>query len=408
MRLAVLPRDDAARVITGATARSAWAVNAANLALTIPVLVEFLVSRDLTAALWAPLAIVVVMLALAVVAYLRPKVWVVVTFLVAGAIGAFAYQLALISAVPTIESDAVFLLNRPAVSLVLVAVGATSWFIALAWIFCGFLVSLLVSVAVAVVTAMPFRPGWGPVLVFLMYVFVFVTLAAIQARARSRVPNFELLEQETRRLQVQENLRARVTAAVHDTLLNDLSIIMNSPDQLDQRVIDRVRADLHTLTSAEWLHESSEVIRDDQDSELRNQLMMIMSDLQWRGLTVQITGSGTGIYRLAPDVAAALLDAVRACLENVLRHSQTTVAEVDLAYSDDEVTVIVTDEGVGFDPHGVPADRLGIRHSVVDRVEAVGGSARVWSSPDSGTSIVMRMPVLEVVRHHEESTHGES
>ena len=123
---------------------------------------------------------------------------------------------------------------------------------------------------------------------------------------------------------------------------------------------------------------------------------------------MQITGSGTGIYRLAPDVAAALLDAVRACLENVLRHSQTTVAEVDLAYSDDEVTVIVTDEGVGFDPHGVPADRLGIRHSVVDRVEAVGGSARVWSSPDSGTSIVMRMPVLEVVRHHEESTHGES
>ena len=68
MRLAVLPRDDAARVITGATARSAWAVNAANLALTIPVLVEFLVSRDLTAALWAPLAIVVVMLGLSVVA----------------------------------------------------------------------------------------------------------------------------------------------------------------------------------------------------------------------------------------------------------------------------------------------------------------------------------------------------
>jgi signal transduction histidine kinase len=408
VRLAVLPRDDAARVITGATARSAWAVNAANLALTVPVLLEFLLSRGLASALWAPLAIVVVMLGLAVVAYLRPKVWVVLTFLVAGAIGAFAYQLALISAVPTIESDGLFLLNRPAVSLVLVAVGATSWFIALAWIFCGFLVSLLVSVAVAVVTAMPFRPGWGPILVFLMYVFVFVTLAAIQARARRRVPNFEVLEQETRRLQVEENLRARVTAAVHDTLLNDLSIIMNSPDQLDQRVVDRLRADLHTLTSAEWLHESSEVIRDEQDSELRNQLMMIMSDLQWRGLTVQVTGSGTGIYRLAPDVADALLDAVRACLENVLRHSQTTVAEVDLAYSDDEVTVIVSDQGVGFDPQAVPTDRLGIRHSVVDRVEAVGGSARIWSSPDSGTSIVMRMPVLEVVRHHEESTHGEN
>ncbi len=408
MRLAVLPRDDAARVITGATARSAWAVNAANLALTIPVLIEFLLTRGLVTALWAPLAIVVVMLGLAVVGYLRPRVWVVVTFLVAGAIGAFAYQLAFISAVPTIETDALFLLNRPAVSLILVAVGATSWLIALAWIFCGFLVSFLVSIAVAVATGLPLTTGWGPVFVLLMYVFVFGTLAAIQARARRRVPNFELLEQATRRLQVEENLRARVTAAVHDTLLNDLSIVMNSPDELDQRVIDRLLADLDTLTSAEWLHESSEVIRDDQDSELRNQMMMMMSDLQWRGLTVEVTGSGTGIYRLAPDVASALLDAVRACLENVLRHSGTTVAEVDLAYSDEEVTVIVADQGVGFDPEVVPPDRLGISHSVVDRIEAAGGSVRIWSSPDSGTSIVMRVPVLEVVRQHEESTHGES
>jgi len=134
--------------------------------------------------------------------------------------------------------------------------------------------------------------------------------------------------------------------------------------------------------------------------------MMLMSDLQWRGLTVHITGSGTGIYRLSPAVATALIDAVRACLENVLRHSGTTVAEVDLAYSEDEVTVIVTDQGVGFDSEAVPDDRLGLRHSVVERVRAVGGSARIWSSVGAGTSIIMRVPVLEVVTHHEESTHA--
>ena len=408
MRIAVLPRDDAARVITSATARSAWAVNAANLALAIPVLVEFLVSRGLTSALWLPLGVVVVMLGLAIVASLKPTPWFAAAFLVVGAVGAVVYELALISTVPTIQDEALFLVNRPAVSLVLVAVGGTTWLVALAWILTGFLVSFAVSVAVALATGLLLQVGWGPVLVLVMYVLAFGLLAAIQARARQHVPNFEQLEAETRRLQVEENLRSRVTAAVHDTLLNDLSIIMNSPDRLDARVVDRLRLDLETLTSADWLRESSEVVLDDQDSALRNQLMMMMSDLQWRGLTVQITGSGTGIYRLSPAVATAVVDAVRACLENVLRHSGTTVAELDLAYSDDEVTVIVTDQGVGFDSEAVPDDRLGLRHSVVERVRAVGGSARIWSSVGAGTSIIMRVPVLEVITPHEESTHAES
>ncbi|MEQ1737205.1 MAG: ATP-binding protein [Rhodoglobus sp.] len=405
MRLAVLTRDDAARVITGATGRSAWAANAANLALGIPILIEYLTSRGLTSAIAAPLSILLVMIGLAVAAALRPRPWMVVTFLVAGAIGAIAFQLAILSAVPTAESDALFLLNRPAVSLVLVAGGATTWFFGLAWIIAGLLVSTLVTFAVAAINSSPPNAGWGPLLVFVIYVVSYLLLANIQASARRRVPNFEQLEEETRSARLAEDLRVRVTAVVHDTLLNDLSIVMNAPDTLDKRVTDRLRLDLDTLTSADWLRESAQVPVDDQDSEMRNELMKMMSDLQWRGLTVHITGSGTGIYRLGSTAAVALVDSVRACLENVLRHSGATVAEVDLAYSENEVTVIVSDQGGGFDTTQVPDDRLGIRRSVVDRMEAVGGSVRVWSAIGSGTSIVIRVPVLEILAPHEDSTH---
>ncbi len=405
MRLAVLPRDDAARVITGATGRSAWAANALNLIIGIPVLIEYLVSRGQAAAITAPLAILLVMIGLAVAAALRPRRWIVATFLAVGALGAFAFQLIIVAAVPAALDDALFLLNRPAVSLVLVAVGATSWIVGLVWIAAGFVVSTIVTLAVALTLGIPPTPGWGPALVFTIYVVSYVALASIQASARRRVPDFEKLEEETRLTGVEEDIRARVTAAVHDTLLNDLSIVMNAPDLLDARTTARLRHDLDTLTSADWLKESAQIALDDQDSALRNQLMIMMSDLQWRGLTVHITGSGTGIYRLAPNVATALVDAVRACLENVLRHSGATVAEVDLAYSDSEVTVIVADQGAGFDSDQIPRDRLGIRSSVTDRIEAVGGSVRVWSSPGMGTSIVMRVPVLEILAKHEEPTH---
>ncbi|MDP3208893.1 MAG: hypothetical protein Q8M65_07075, partial [Rhodoglobus sp.] len=311
MRLAVMSRDDAARVITGATGRSAWAANAANLAIGIPILIEYLLTRDLAGALVAPLAILLIMIGLAVAAALRPRPWIAVTFLTVGAIGAITYELAIISAVPSAPENALFLLNRPAVSLVLVAAGATTWVVGLTWILAGYVVSTFVTFIVAALASIPPRPGWGPLLVFGIYVVSFLLLANIQASARRRVPNFERLEEETRRSSLEENLRAKVTAAVHDTLLNDLSIVMNAPDSLDARVATRLREDLDTLTSTDWLAESPEIPLDDQDSALRNQLMMVMCDLQWRCLTVHITGSGTGIYRLDPSVATALVAAVR-------------------------------------------------------------------------------------------------
>lgn len=405
MRVAVLPRDDAARIITSAMARAFGAINAVSLTLAIGLLIEYLARRDLTAALPAPLAILVTLAALSALCAARPRWWTLGLFLVLGAFGAAAFELLLIDASPTILDDGLYLANRPAVALVLVGVTASTVAVGVAWTFLGFGISTLVTLAVAAITQGPFEPGWGPTLTFVTAVAGYVALAAIQASLRRRVPDFDDLEAQTRRAVLDENLTARVTAAVHDTLLNDLSLVMNAPDRLDDRMRSALRDDVATLTSAEWLAESSAVIVDEQDSDIRNRVIRLINDLQWRGLTVHITGSGSGIVRLQPEVPDALLDAVRAALENVLRHSGTTVAELDLGYSDDAITVVVSDNGVGFDLTGVAADRLGVRASIVDRIEAVGGTARIWSTPGAGTSVVITVPGEPVTRH-EEPTHG--
>ena len=407
MRVAVLPRDVAARVITTGISRGAWAVNCVNLALTFPILIEFMLSNGLGEALPVPLALLSVMLSFAVWAAVMPRAWLVGTFLAVGAVCAILYEVSLVSAYPPIMGEALFVVNRPAVSLVLIGMITSTWITGLVWTFVGFVVSILVSLAVAVVTGLPVTTGLGPVLVMLIYVATYIVLGAIQRSQRRLVPDFEQLESETQRLAFEENVRSRVTAAVHDTLLNDLSLIMNAPDTLNQRAVDRLTADIETLTSEEWLRESQSIAVDDSDAELRNRLTLMMSDLQWRGLTVHITGSGPGIYRLSVGTASALVDAIHACLENVLRHSETTVAEVDIAYTPTDVTVVVSDQGVGFDPTEIAGDRLGVRLSVIDRMRAAGGSARIWSSSGTGTSIVLSAPVLEMVAPHPESTHGQ-
>jgi signal transduction histidine kinase len=409
MRVAVLPREVAARVISTGTARAVWAVNVANLVLAVPLLIEFSLGQQLGWTTALLLAIVVGLAALAAWGIVMPRPWVVALFLAVGALAAIAYEVMLIDADPTVGSQALFLLNRPAVSLVLVGAAASEALVGVVYTILGFFTSMIVSAVVALVTAKPFSTGWGPIFVLIVYVSASILLSLIQSRQRRRVPNFEALELETRLLGVEENLKSRVSATVHDTLLNDLAFVMNSPDSLDERMVSRLRDDLATLAEARWLRdEAPPADALEQDVGLRNDLMKIISELQWRGLTVKVTGAGAGIYRLAPDAPPALLAAIRACLENALQHSGASVAEVNLIYDPNSVTVMVNDEGHGFDPNAVGADRLGLRESVVNRIEAIGGEARIWSSPGEGTSVVMRVPIVEVLREHEESAHGSS
>lgn len=405
MRVAVLPRDVAAGVITGSVSRIAWAVGAVSLLLNVPVLIETFARAGVAAALPAPLLLTALQLLLLLLAAWRGTPLAVGAYLLCGAAALVAFQLSVLAALPG-ATDLVFLLNRSAVALVLVGVVTTSTVVGVTWIGLGYIAATVGSVTAAALAGVPYRPGLGPTMVAVMAAVAYLTFVAIQRAQRRRVPNFDELEAETQRLAVGEDLARRTTAVVHDTLLNDLSIVMNGPDRLDARAQRRLEDDLDTLTSADWLSTAVAVApADDQDAEVRNAISEIISEFQWRGLTVELSGAGSGIYRLDPAVAEALIAAIRVALENVVRHSGAESAEIVLAYTEQEITVMVIDQGAGFDPAAVPDDRLGLRTSIVERVEAVGGRVDVWSAPDAGTSVIMTAPIERVVRPHERSTH---
>jgi signal transduction histidine kinase len=337
------------------------------------------------------------------------RVEVVLIYLAVGAVATLGYELSILNGDHGILDSNLFLVNRPTLALVAVGVTATTALSGILWCAFGLVIATSVSLAGSILAGVPFRPGLGPLMVFVIATIGYLTFAAIQRSQRRKMPNFEALEAETQRLARGEDLSRRTTAAVHDTVLNDLSIVLNTSDELDDRVIARLREDLAQLRGAPWITQTVEIpTADDEDASLRNELMRMVSDFQWRGLTMHVTGSGPGVYKLAPDVARALVGSVRAAFENVLRHSGAAVAEMELIYTPDDVTVMITDRGAGFDTASVGADRLGVRASIIDRMESVGGSAQIWSTPGSGTSVVLTVPILEVVVPHPESQHRET
>ncbi len=396
MRLRVLPRETAAAVITGAVSAMGWAVAVAVIVLTVPVLVETLALRGRLDDLPLPLLLLAVILGGVVAVALRPRRWVVLAYLVSAGLATIGYEVALLAGDPGIVEASPYVVNRPTLALVLVGIPATRALVGIAWSFLGLVVAVVAGSVAAAIVEQPFVPGFGPLMVFLLASVAYLTLAAIQSRIRRRVPNFDELEAETLALAHGEDLARRTTAVVHDTILNDLAIILNGPARLPAPARERLLADLETLRSADWLSATAEAdLPGDHGAAMRNDLQRLSSEFQWRGLSLHVTGAATALNEVSAEVSGALLAAVRASLENVVRHSGTSSAEIEVIAGPGTVTVMVTDRGTGFDSSAVPADRLGLRASVMERMAAVGGRAQVWSSPGQGTSVVLTAPTTE-------------
>jgi hypothetical protein len=397
MTSAVLPRAVAAAVINTAFSRAGWALAATIMLLDVPGLLSVFARRGLEDQLLVPLLALAMMLVLLALAVRRPTAWAVLLYLLVGGGCVVAYQLAILAADPILQTEATYLLNRPAIALLLVSAASASALLNMLWSVLGYAIAVVASVLAAVIAGRPIVLGWGPTLAFLAYIGAYLALTVIQKRQRRVVPDFGPLERQTRRLSTERELTRRTVAVVHDTVLNDLAFVMNAPDDLSDRYRQRLRDDVATLTSAAWLRQARTVTTFDlSDAVSWNHLETVVSEMQWRGLTVHLSGNRSAVLRSSATASAAAVDAARACLENVLRHSGVTVAEIVIGQEAGESTIMVVDEGRGFDPDAVPADRLGLRVSVVERINTVGGYVRIWSIPGNGTSVLISVPAFDI------------
>lgn len=107
---------------------------------------------------------------------------------------------------------------------------------------------------------------------------------------------------------------------------------------------------------------------------------------------LEVSWHGTGQVLLPGDVLDAFLLALAECLENVRRHACVTDAHVTITDDESTVRAMVTDSGIGFNVKDIDSARLGLKDSVIGRLGEVGGTARLFSSPGSGTTVVLEVP----------------
>jgi signal transduction histidine kinase len=111
------------------------------------------------------------------------------------------------------------------------------------------------------------------------------------------------------------------------------------------------------------------------------------------GYSVSITPSAD---RLDDSHAIALFRIVQESLNNVVRHAGARHVHITLGSLDQELNLLVEDDGKGFDPLAVDhAAHFGLL-GIAERVMALGGSVEIDSSPGAGARLSVSLPLPPV------------
>lgn len=182
--------------------------------------------------------------------------------------------------------------------------------------------------------------------------------------------------------------RTRLDGLTHDTVMATLNVAARA--QSAEMTDAAAHAALKSMQQLESLH-----TKDETSSMSPDELV-----LQLRAATA---GYQTLITRVDPTIdvpifipivpGQALIQATAEAVRNSSLHTREGGSEVTVSFSRDssngssQVMIIVSDGGPGFDLAQISPQRLGIRVSIIKRMQDACGHATITSTPAAGTRV---------------------
>jgi len=204
----------------------------------------------------------------------------------------------------------------------------------------------------------------------------------------------------------QEDERLRISRELHDdtaqilaTLSRGLDSLTTGKRELTKPVIKQLKK-LHEMSDSalDGVRRFSQDLRPSilDDLGLVPALEWLIADLEkgyGTATKVDITGSRR---RLTPEIELTVFRIAQELLSNIRRHSQASSVEMSLDFGTDALTLIVSDNGQGFNVPERTSDlaqsgKLGII-GMRERARLIGGTLVVQSEKGTGTTITLRIP----------------
>jgi signal transduction histidine kinase len=194
--------------------------------------------------------------------------------------------------------------------------------------------------------------------------------------------------------------RARIARELHDSAGNALvaaiqhaqlcqHLLSQSPEQAHQQLSGHITALRHALDEMRELVFHLRPVSLSPD-EFANALRQFVARFSQR-TGVQVNLQMDDLPISSPAMSIALMRLVQEALTNAVKHGKATMIEVTLKREGKNLVGIISDNGVGFDPERTSAG-LGLQ-TMWERVAAFGGSLKIQSASQQGTTIEFMLPL---------------
>ncbi|MBT1623843.1 histidine kinase [Curtobacterium flaccumfaciens pv. oortii] len=240
-------------------------------------------------------------------------------------------------------------------------------------------------------------PVSGALLGWVLIAVVAVWISRSIPRVARRIYSIGTAHRAERQASETEAQRRQGARLLHDTVLATLTLLAHSGVGVSEQAMREQAAEdarllrhLRLGATPQPSQSGDYSLTREEESPLGQTLESVKQRFGRMGL--EVSWHGTGQVLLPSHVLDAFLLALGECLENVRRHAGVGEAHVTIVHDNDMVRAMVTDSGVGFDLTTVSAERLGFKESVVSRLREVGGDAKLFSAPGSGTTVVLEAP----------------
>lgn len=199
----------------------------------------------------------------------------------------------------------------------------------------------------------------------------------------------------------QQKERKGIAKEIHDTLGSFLATLkyqheagkdlsnQNAADQEQHQLMEKlisqtateVRSIAHQMATGEKFDFNLQAAISQLVERIRNTQQFDLQFNYWGnafsiGRELELT-----IYRVTQEL-----------LSNVLKHAQASEATLQISQNEEEITIMVEDNGLGFSIDPDQAKGLGL-HSIRERIQKVNGQVKIDAHPKRGTTIILTIPL---------------
>jgi signal transduction histidine kinase len=226
----------------------------------------------------------------------------------------------------------------------------------------------------------------------------------LAAHAAIAIQNANLYEQVERLAVLEE--RTRIGMDLHDGVIQSIYAVGLTLESIRMVLPDEAEESGQLLDSA--VSGLNDAIRDIRNfildlrprrfsGDLQQGLARLVREFQANTMIPVSTTVPQQVEDLSTSKARAVFLTTQEALANIARHARAENVTLTLVRSDTAVTLVINDDGRGFDPQD---ESRQVGHGLANmqaRAEGLSGTFRLRSAPGQGTTVTLRLPLDEPI-----------